>query len=515
MRQWESMKIHQNNFTKISFILLSLAIWISAQPKADNKTVLANFDKNIENGKLAEIERDLFNYVVANPKDAAGFSLLAKLRLKQDRLNEAKSLANKALLLDENLLSAKLTLAQTSIQLGEIEQSRQVLNSISETEILDNVIRLNLAQIFETIGDCANSLKLVEKLPIKTKNTEALPLRANCYLATGDKKNFASLLPIAKTLVKQNPNIANGFAEILAKSGLHKETAELLRMVIFSAPKNQEALLLLAKSEIYLKDLANAKVHLGQAEKIEPDSAEFLFIKSLLESEQGNNAQAFELLEKTLAANPNNLQALAQFVVVSMRANQTGKAVRAAEKLLNLQPENLEFIYLYGAASLQNNNLQKAESSLIKYFSARPNDSRGCLALGLAYAGQIEKLDQARQQMQKCLQINPRNFEASYQLGLSYKTAGDSAKSIEYFEQTIKLSPNYAAALRDLGAAYLQIGVETKARPVLEKAVSLNPNDADTHFQLSRLYNIIGERELAKKHLEIFQKLRTPKKDGM
>jgi len=50
---------------------------------------------------------------------------------------------------------------------------------------------------------------------------------------------------------------------------------------------------------------------------------------------------------------------------------------------------------------------------------------------------------------------------------------------------------------------------------VLEKAVALNPNDADTHFQLSRLYNLTGERELAKKHLEIFQKLKNPKKDGM
>ena len=69
---------------------------------------------------------------------------------------------------------------------------------------------------------------------------------------------------------------------------------------------------------------------------------------------------------------------------------------------------------------------------------------------------------------------------------------------------------NYAFALRDLGALYLQAGAEAKARTVLEKAVSLSPNDADTHFQLSRLYNLIGESTLAKRHLEIFQKLKNP-----
>jgi hypothetical protein len=50
---------------------------------------------------------------------------------------------------------------------------------------------------------------------------------------------------------------------------------------------------------------------------------------------------------------------------------------------------------------------------------------------------------------------------------------------------------------------------------VLEKSLALNEKDADTHFQLSRLYNLIGETDLAKKHLEIFQNLRNPKKDGM
>ena len=84
-----------------------------------------------------------------------------------------------------------------------------------------------------------------------------------------------------------------------------------------------------------------------------------------------------------------------------------------------------------------------------------------------------------------------------------------------FLEATVRLAPDYAAALRDLGTVYLQAGAEAKARVVLEKSAALNPDDADTHFQMSRLYNIVGERELAKKHLEIFQKLKNPRKDGM
>jgi tetratricopeptide (TPR) repeat protein len=515
MRRCETMKILRNNAVKISLIVLSLVCSLAAQITPDNKTLLANFDKSIENGKLSEIERELFNYLIANPKDAAGFSLLAKLRLKQNRPNEAKALANKALVLDPILLSAKFTLVQASIDLGEMEASRQILNGISEKDLSDNYMRLKLAQNFVLISDCPKALSLAEKLPLKIKDSEALPLRAACYLKSGDKKNLVSLIPLAKPLAGQNPIAAMNFAEVLTTAGMFKESVDLLRLTILAAPKNVSVLLLLAKSEIFLKDFANAKIHLAAAEKVEPISETLFFTKSLLESEQGNDQAAFDLLEKSLTINSNNLQALSQFVRVALRVNQKGKAVRAGEKLLSLEPENLDFLYLYGIATLQNNNLQKAETSLTRYFESRPGDSRGCLALGLTFAAQAEKLDIARQQLQKCLQLDPNNFEAAYQLGLSYKTLGDSAKALEYFEQTVRLSSNYENALRDLGTAYLQTGAEAKARPVLEKAVLLDPNDADAHFQLSRLYNVIGERELAKKHLELFQKLKNPKKEEM
>ena len=490
-------------------------ICVLAQNTTLDKITKAHFEKKIEEGKFSKVETELFKYVVANPKDAIGFFLLAKLRLKQNRLNEAKSLSQKTLTLDPHLLSAKLILAEVYIQMGETEQARAVLNDISEREISESSIRLNIAQTFALAGDCSGALKAVDKLPSRVKNNEALPIRAACFFESDDEKSFASLVPFAKTAAKQNPQVAIKFAEVMSKGSHHREAADLLRLVIFSSPKNTTALLLLAKSEIYLKDLLNAKIHLTQVERLQPDSSELLFVKSVLESEQGNNARSLELLEKSIAANPDNIEVLAQFVVSAMRANQAGKAVQAAKKLIDLKPDNLEFLYLYGAASLQNNNLQKAETSLTKYVESRPNDSRGCLALGLTLAAQTDKLSETRQQFLHCLGINPNNYEAAYQLGLSYKTQGESAKAIEYLEQTVQLSPNYALGLRDLGAVYIQTGAEARARPVLEKATLLNPNDADTHFQLSRLYNIIGEHELGKKHLQIFQKLKNPTKNGM
>lgn len=508
------MKI-RNDLAKIWLLIAVLSVGTVAQKTGDNKALLANFERLIELGKFSEVESGLFGYVIANPADATGFSLLAKLRLKQNRTGEARSLANKALSLDPGLVQAKMTLARCALQSAEKKELRSVLSSFSENDLSGSATRLEVAGLYAYIGDCATAMKLADKLSIRAKKADALPLRAKCYLQTDNRKELTLLIPLAKIQARQNPAIAIDFAGILFSGGFYKETVDLTNRVIAGSPNNFDGLLLLARSEISLRDLTTAKTHLIKAEKIRPRSAELFFIRALLETEEGKYQAAYESLERSLTLNSNNPGTLAQYVIAALRVGQTGRAVKAAEKLLILQPNNPEYSYLYGIAALQTNDLQKAEEALTKYVEARPGDSRGCLALGLAYSAQNNKISAARQQMQKCLTVDPKNFEAAFQLGLSYKTEGDFAKAAEYFEQAVKLSPKYTAALRELGTVYLQTGAEAKARPLLERAVLSNPNDAEAHFQLSRLYNVIGERELAKKHLEIFQKLRNPKKEGM
>src|SRR5258706_599950 len=428
--------------TKTCLILSCFVIWASGQSVTTDKLTLTRFEKGIEDGKWADVEGDLLNYVITHPKDAKGFVLMAKLRFKQNRLSEARSLLLKALTLEPDLIEAKLSLAKARFQLGETQEARAVLDGISWSKGSGEAPGLELAQMYVLVGEFPKALETEEKLSLKIRNNEALPLRATCYLESGDKKNFDELMPIAKAVARSSPPIAVRYAEALSKALRHKETADLLRLVVAASPKNTDALLLLAKSEISLRDYDKARIHLEQAEKILPVSAELFFTKAVLESEQGNYIRALELLERSLAENPDNMDVLSNLVITAMRANQAEKAVRAAEKLITLRPEDLDFLYLYGAASLQNNNFQKAENALGKFLEARPQDSRGCLALGLAFAGQSDKFLDARQQLQKCLTISPNNFEAAYQLGLSYKTQGESVKAIEYFEQAVRLSPN-------------------------------------------------------------------------
>lgn len=509
------MTILRNKIVAIALLAVGVTANVLAQTTSDDRAVLAQIQKKVAERKFTEVERELLNYLIAHPKDASGFALLAKLRLKQDRIEEAQSLSNRALSLNPNLLEAKLTAASSAYRLGEVVRSREILTGISESEVRDDATRLEIAEGLAVVGGCSKAKDLVDKLPARVRNAEALPVRAACLLEAGAKDDLLALLPAAKAAAGRNASVAVRFAEMLAKGGMLSETVDLLKVAVAGAPRDARALLMLAKTEANLSDVQRAKQHLARAAALVPDAAEVFFVASMIQSAEGKNSRAFELLEEAVQRDNRNVEYLTRFVVVAMRVNQAAKAVRGAEALLALQPQNPDFLYLLGASSLQAKNISYAEALLAKFATLRPNDSRGCLALGLAYLAQPDKLDAGRQKMESCLLISPRNFEAAYQLGLFYRTQGDTDNALRYFEKTVALSPNYAAALRDFGATLIQAGAEARARPYLERALQLNPDDAETHFQLSRLYNILGDRELGKKHLQIFQKLRTPKKTGM
>jgi tetratricopeptide (TPR) repeat protein len=197
--------------------------------------------------------------------------------------------------------------------------------------------------------------------------------------------------------------------------------------------------------------------------------------------------------------------------MTAIKANQPRDAVEAAEKFVALKPDSPDGLYMLGAAALQGGDLQKARTNLERYVLIKPDDARGCVALGLTRAAERDQVEPARQQLLHCLEIDPANVEAKYQIGLSYKTQGDTDQAIRYLEQTARDAPRYAPALRDLGTVYLQAGENLKAREMLERSAAIDPDDAETHFQLSRLYNLIGEAVLAKQQLEIFQKIKNKK----
>ena len=173
-------------------------------------------------------------------------------------------------------------------------------------------------------------------------------------------------------------------------------------------------------------------------------------------------------------------------VLGAVDAGKMGKADQQRELLSQVEARNPDMYlipFLFGEAQLQASDWSSAEESLRRCLKLNPDFDQAMSALARALHQQ-KKDDEARQWVDKALQINPKNLKAWYQKGWM-TMASDPAAAADAFDQTLAIQPSFAMAHRDLGMLLLQQQRFPEAASHLEKAAGLG-------LEQPRLYNFLG-----------------------
>jgi tetratricopeptide (TPR) repeat protein len=101
-------------------------------------------------------------------------------------------------------------------------------------------------------------------------------------------------------------------------------------------------------------------------------------------------------------------------------------------------------------------------------------------------------LEQARQEFERELEINPNDAVAEYQVGQILVAQQKTAVARPRLERALELKPNFAEAALALGRLRLGSGEAAQAIPLLEKAVRLAPASEPAHYQLMLAYRNAG-----------------------
>ncbi len=143
-----------------------------------------------------------------------------------------------------------------------------------------------------------------------------------------------------------------------------------------------------------------------------------------------------------------------------------------------------------------------------------PNYALAYAGLADAYGQRVysfgwgrEWLDQAVEEANKALSIDPDLGEGYKALGLAYEVKGWTDKALESNQKAVQLSPNYTAAVCNLAGNYRFMGQFDQAWPWHRKALAVGPREAISYFCLSRFYyalNDLAKAEAwAKKAMEL------------
>ena len=122
--------------------------------------------------------------------------------------------------------------------------------------------------------------------------------------------------------------------------------------------------------------------------------------------------------------------------------------------------------------------------------SKRPNNERAHTILGVAWAKEPGRLNEAIAQFKEALRLQPDSAEAHYNLGLAWsQLPGRLNDAITQYQEALRLKPDSAEAHNNLGIALAQLpGRLNDAATQFEKALSLQPDYAEAHNNLGNAW---------------------------
>jgi len=247
----------------------------------------------------------------------------------------------------------------------------------------------------------------------------------------------------------------------------------------------------------YAKASELAKAHLRKF----PNDAPVRVILARVEFAQAEFPQAFQDLQKALASDPKNVDAL-YYLSLTARELSQGES----QRLFFLAPDSDLVHQLLAEAALTAGNDGKAEEEFQKALKANPRSIEAETELADLKRSQ-RKYDEAIVYYTQADQLDHSNYQIAYGVGVCYTYTQKYSQAIEWLQKAVTLVPDSAEGRFALGKALFQNAQFAAAIPELKASVRLEPGMKQTYVLLGRAYAKLGRTEEAKAASDKFNEL--------
>jgi tetratricopeptide (TPR) repeat protein len=168
-------------------------------------------------------------------------------------------------------------------------------------------------------------------------------------------------------------------------------------------------------------------------------------------------------------ADPQNARAYYNLALANFNLKNYGKAAVALEKLFQITPDDLEATELYGHTLLSRGQATKAIECFDKVVGAEATDLR-YVNRALAKIA-IRHTNEALNDFDLALNLNPQNFDACLGKGISLMELGQPSLAAAWLQQALNLRPADATALTNLGVIQFRMGEREAAMQSFRSAI--------------------------------------------
>ena len=209
--------------------------------------------------------------------------------------------------------------------------------------------------------------------------------------------------------------------------------------------------------------------------------------RALLLARGGDVAAAQQLLNHTEARSPQERQALVSAQASVLReAQRFQEAFTLLDKALAANPDNPELLYDQAMAAEKVGRLDALEKSLRRLIELQPDSAHAHNALGYTFADRSLHLEEALQLIEKANELTPDDPHIIDSLGWVHFRLGNTELALKYLRQAYEMKPDVEVAAH-LGEVLWRSGAQEEAMKVWREASGREPMNEVLRGTLARL----------------------------
>ena len=385
--------------------------------------------------RLGEAEQQLNAILKAAPGDVLALNLLGTVRAKQNRLDEAEALFQRAVRADRRFVGAHMNLAYLHLLRGAPEKTAAELREVlrldpSNADAADKLARLVCPQP-SGAEECA---RLVEGARRAGRLTQGLALLAgDAYLKKGDPAR----------------------------------AEEMYLLVLGGSASSAEAQLGMALVSQARGDARTAALYITRARDSAGDSHETLYRLAVAALKAGMYDVARETLERATALAPAEPAYRVALGAAWLKKSELFEAERAFREALRLRADDPRALMYLGYTLLKQKKVAEARGLLEKSARGDATSAETFYYLGLALQEQGEDAA-AVEQFATAVRLLPTFARAHVALGSVFLKLKQYARAQAALEAGVKLDPDDTKAHYNLARLYALLKDPKRARAEME-----------------------------------------------
>ncbi len=178
------------------------------------------------------------------------------------------------------------------------------------------------------------------------------------------------------------------------------------------------------------------------------------------------------------------------------------EAIGDLETALSYDSMNIRYLHLLADSYLDYFKSKEAIATLKQTLDYHPQHIVTHLKLS-EFQLILKQYDESMQTLARVLNLDPRNPEAYFMMGLNYKETGDTARAINSFQETVEIDPDIVDAWVLLGQLQGAMGNDI-AQQYFESALIVSPNNINVMHAKA---DYLSDQEKLKEAIEVYQEI--------